>query len=191
MKKLLSIVILGVIILTACSNSTNNDLSIKPSKFSEETKHIIDILNKNVQFYDIQLNGKAKSHKLSIWRYIGDKWHEDVSVFGEIRFLGNQIAIEVNKDKWRVFINKGDGYEKTYCPISETEFNNSKSISIYKITSKRCIELNKEIPIYLKIGTDKKEIRVIDITKDFRNYECNAGLVVTLTLYDKEDKFNN
>ena len=46
--------------------------------------------------------------------------------------------------------------------------------------------LNKEIPLWVKIGTTANSMCVTDVTDDFRNAECNAGIAVTLTVSDVE-----
>lgn len=37
----------------------------------------------------------------------------------------------------------------------------------------------------MKVGTASNQMEVLDITQDFREMECNAGIAVTLTLSDE------
>ena len=67
----------------------------------------------------------------------------------------------------------------------ETQFDESMGIGGTKIDRETPIELNKEIPIWFKIGTITNSMKVMDITDDFRNAECDAGIAITLTASDK------
>ena len=67
----------------------------------------------------------------------------------------------------------------------ETQFDESMGIGGTKIDRETPIELNKEIPIWFKIGTITNSMKAMDITDDFRNAECDAGIAITLTASDK------
>ena len=72
-----------------------------------------------------------------------------------------------------------------YYPSLDTPFEESMGIGYSKIDREIPIELNKEIPICVKIGTSSNRMEVLDITEDFRKIECDAGIAVTITVSDE------
>ena len=52
------------------------------------------------------------------------------------------------------------------------------------MTQELPIELNKEIPICVKTGSSANQMTVMNITENFRNAKCEAGIAVTLTVSD-------
>ena len=70
-------------------------------------------------------------------------------------------------------------------PSLDTPFEESMGIGYSKIDREIPIELNKEIPICVKIGTSSNRMEVLDITEDFRKIECDAGIAVTITVSDE------
>jgi len=45
--------------------------------------------------------------------------------------------------------------------------------------------LNEETPILMKIGSKSGSMENYNITEDFRTMDCDAGVVVTLTVSDE------
>ena len=78
-----------------------------------------------------------------------------------------------------------NGHEKYSYPSLDTPFEESMGIGYSKIDREIPIELNKEIPICVKIGTSSNRMEVLDITEDFRKIECDAGIAVTITVSDE------
>ena len=68
-------------------------------------------------------------------------------------------------------------------PSLDTPFEESMGIGYSKIDREIPIELDKEIPICVKIGTSSNRMEVLDITEDFRKIECDAGIAVTITVF--------
>lgn len=187
MKKLLTIAICLVLIVlvTACSQTENYSMSIKPSEFSEETLKVLDLFDDELQFFNVKLNKTVKSYTMSVWVYRDGEWHEDGKTTGKIDFLSNQIAIKLTDNSYDLFVVDDSGHIKYSYPVLETDFENSMGIGGSRVDREIPIELNKEMPIWVKIGTDKNSMSVTDITEDFRNSDCNAGIAITLTVSDK------
>ena len=186
MKKIVILLIslVTILMMAGCSQKTNYDMSIKPSEFSEETLKVLELFDDELQFFDIKVDETAKSHTIAVWVYRDGKWHEDGKTYGEIEFLSNQIAINLSKDGYELFSIDDNGHT-SYSYMIETDFENSMGIGGSRIDREIPIELNKEIPIWVMIGTEGSSMRVMDITEDFRNSECNAGVAVTLTVSDE------
>lgn len=185
MKKLFAMMLFAAITLTACISAPPNGMSIKPSEFSEETKKVLEVFDDEIQFFDISLEETAKSHTMSVWLYQDGEWIESGGTTGGIDFLNGQIAIRLTDSSYDLYVIDESGHIKYSCPVLETEFENSTAIGGSKIDKVTTLELNKETPIWVKIGTDKNSMRVMDMTEDFRNTECNAGIAITLTISDK------
>ena len=45
--------------------------------------------------------------------------------------------------------------------------------------------LNEETPIWMKIGSETSSMENYNVTEDFRTMDCNAGVVITLTVSDE------
>lgn len=78
-----------------------------------------------------------------------------------------------------------NGHTSYASPAINTGFENSMGIGGSKIDRAIPIELNKGIPIWVKIGTESGKMSVMDITEDFRNNDCDAGIAVTLIVHVK------
>lgn len=184
MKKVLIALTLMATILIAGFTSSQHTMLIKPSKFSEQTKKALGLSNDEVQFFDITLDDTVKSHTLSVWVYSNGEWVGDRKTLGD-NFAFRQIAIGLNDSSYDIYDFHKEGYVKASCPILGTDFENCTVIQSAKIDEPTTIELNKETPIWVKIGTDKNSMRTIDITQDFRTYECKTGVAITFTASDE------
>lgn len=187
MKKLLHLVMVFLLILalTACSAGAPAAMSIQPSKFSEETKKVLDLLDDEMQFFDIRLDESIKSYTISVWAYRDGEWHEDGKIDVENIVPNGQIAIRLTESSCGLYVIDDTGHSKYGYPVIETDFENAVGIGGTRIEKETPIELHKEIPIWVKIGTDKSSMRAMDITENFRAYDCNAGVAITLIVSDE------
>lgn len=184
MKKLLIIFIFIPVLLTACSSLPKSGMSIKPSEFSKETKKVLEVFDDEVRFFNLSLDETAKSQTISVWVFRDGKWNEDGLTTGKIEALHSQIAIRLTNHSYDLYVLDKSGHVKYSYPALETDFENSMGIGGTIIDRTTTIELNKEIPIWVKVGTDQNSMRVTDITEDFRNSDCTAGIAITLTISD-------
>ena len=160
------------------------EMVIKPTKFSEETNKVLELIDNEIQFYDISINESAKSFEISIWNYVDEKWEQGSISYGEIEYLEEQIAIRITDSTYELFHISDTGHTKMKSDIQVT-FDNSTSIIKSKLSNEEKIELNKEIVIFYKIGTNKTSFSTSEFDEDFREFDCNAGIVVTITIFDK------
>ncbi len=185
MKKILILLFSFVIFLSACSKDEEYDMSIKPSEFSQETLKVLEILDDELQFFDINLNETAKSYSMSIWVYRDGEWQEDGKTYGNIDMLESQIAINLSKTKYELFsINENGHTSSSY--IIDSDFENSIGTTSKRLDSEIIIEIDKEIPLWVKIGTESNSMSILPLTEDFRDNECNEGVAITLTVFDEE-----
>lgn len=85
-----------------------------------------------------------------------------------------------------IYIPSNENGVKYSLSTVDTPFDESTGVGGTRIDREVPIVLNKEIPLWVKIGTTANSMRVTDVTDDFRNAECNAGIAVTLTVSDVE-----
>lgn len=142
-------------------------------------------MDDEIQFYDISLDDSVKSFAISFWVYRNGEWLEEGKSYGENDFLSKQIAIRLTDSNYEIYYIDDDGHEMISFPVSDSLFEESIGIGGTRIDQKTPIELNQEIPIWVKIGTASNRMEALAITEDFRKAECNAGIAVTLTVFDE------
>ena len=188
------VLVMGVMLmfsLSACTKDDNNtptEMIIKPSSFSKETTDVLKLFDDELQFFDITLNETAKSERITIWIYKDGEWVQAGHTTGAVNQLNRRIAIRLTETNYDLYSIEDTGYNKYSSSNLDTTFSESMGISRIRIDGETPIELNKEIPIVVKFGTDKDYMKVYDISEDFREYECNAGIAITLTVSDQEAK---
>lgn len=185
MKKLVIVMLFALTVLIACSSISKDTMSIRPSEFTKETAKVLELFDNELQFFDITLDETAKSYTMSVWVYCNGEWFEDGKIAGGIKFLSDQIAIRLTDSSFDLYVIDKNGHSKFSYPVLETEFENSNAIGVTKIDDVTLLELNKETPIWVKLGTDTRSMEVMDITENFRTSNCNAGIAITLTISDK------
>lgn len=176
----------GAVIDDSDSKNVYDDMYIKPSEFSQETIEVLKLFNDEIQFYDVSLNESAKSYDITIWIYRDGEWVDEGKTYGDVKFIGDRIALRLTENSCDIYnITKNEGYSKASYQLVETSFSNSMSKISRRIDNEEVLELNKEVPIWVKIGTDATSFSVSDFEKNFREIECSAGIVITLTVSDK------
>ncbi len=186
MKKIFMLLLslVTVFSVTGCSQNSNYDISIKASEFSEETLNVLELIDDELQIFDIKVDETVKSYSMSVWGYRDGQWHEDGNTYGNIEMLGGQVAIKLSETDCELFYINDNGHSSYSYPI-ETDFESSTSSGGSRIDEEIQIEINKETPIWVKTGTEESTFKVMNISEDFRNSECNAGVAVTLTFSDE------
>lgn len=187
MKKVLAIfLILITLSLSACTSPANqNTMSIRPSQFSKETQEVMKIFDDEVIFFDCNLNESVKYFSINLWAYQDGKWVSKGNTSGGIELLDNRIALRLMDNHFDLYTIDESGYCKYSADDIGTDFSVSTSILSKKITNPVPIELNIEIPLWVKIGTDKHGISLGE-AYDFRNADCNSGVALTVTFSDKQ-----
>ena len=188
MKKIIYALLAGLLIFTVCACSQNKQsaMYIKPSELSDETMEVLDLFDDEMQFFEIVFDETVKSYTISVWVYRNGEWVEGGMTGDNIDHLTWRIALRLTETGCDLYTIDEGGHIKYSVPTLETPFDESMGIGGTKIDREIPIALNKEIPIWVKIGTAANSMKIMDITDDFRNAECNAGVAITLTASDKE-----
>lgn len=192
MKKVIAFVMLLTCFsfLSGCNENVMEknqvSMSIKPSEFSEETLDVLKLFDDEIQFFDIQLNDTAKSFSISIWQYQEDQWCEIGTSSGQAEFLGNRLAIRLDDATYEIYHMDENGHSSIKSPALDLKLEDTMAKISWKIDQEEILEINKEKVILAKIGTNKNEFSTSIISTDFREIECDAGIAITLTIFDKE-----
>lgn len=186
MKKFICALLAGTLTfaLTACTQNEQTIMSIKPGEFSPETQEVFEWFTDEVELFDISLDETAKSHKLSFWIYRDGEWTEEGNLCEIIDCSTGKIALRLTDSSYDLCFIDENSHAKYDCPTTETTFENSEVTGITKIDKETPIELNKELPVWVKLGTNANTLDM-NINNDFRNIECSEGIAITLTVSDK------
>lgn len=187
MKKIFAILLaLTLLLLSSCGNAQQSDvITIKPTEFSAETQKVLELFDNETVFFDISVDETVKSQEIIIWVYKDGEWVQNGRTYGNVKSPRSQIAIRLTDTAYDLYEINENGHSKYSYPEIETDFSSSTSISSRRITSPTPIVLNEEIPLWVKLGTDKNSLSVRD---NFREADCNAGIAFTVTFSDKEAK---
>ena len=188
MKKWIPIIATGLLALSmsACGVQKQPQMTIRPSTFSEETKEVLSLFDDEIHFFDIELDDTAKSFHMAVWVYRNGVWEESARTEGQARFLGSRIAIRLTDNRYDLYTINESGHEKYSLPNLNAGLENCIAQGGEIIDREIPLVLHQETPIWVKIGTDTGSMRVGDITDDFRQIACSAGIAVTLTVSDQE-----
>lgn len=192
MKKSLSLILMLTCFITlfGCNNQNTQikqpAMIIKPSEFSQETLDVLKLFDDEIQFFDIQLDDTAKSFVISIWQYQDEQWSEIGTTSGQAEFLGNRIAIKLDETTYEIYHMDENGHSSIKSPALDLKFEDTIASIQWKVDQEEILKINEEKIIYAKVGTNKNEFSTSIISTDFREIDCDAGIVITLTLFDTE-----
>lgn len=174
--------------LTGCvdKQDTPKDMFVAPSEFSEETEKVLSIMDEEIMFFDYDLDETVKSMSIDIWEYEDGEWADIGGTYGNIEPNSKgQIALRITDSSYDIFNLKENGHSKSSYP-EVTDFKKPIATGGTRLSSPTAIKLNHEIPVWVKIGTDKDTMAINDISEDFREYYCTAGVAFTVTFSDKD-----
>lgn len=192
MKKIIAFVVLFTCFsfLSGCDGKTmeQNQLGmyIKPSTFSDETLEVLKLFEDEIHFFDIKLDDTAKSFAISIWQYQDDQWNEIGSSSGQSEFLGNRIAIRFDDTDYEIYHMDENGHSSIKSPALDLKFEESMTKIWWTVDQEESLGINQEKVLFVKVGTNKNEVRTSVMSTDFREVECDTGIAITLTIFDKE-----
>ena len=192
MKKIIAFVVLFTCFsfLSGCDGKTMEQIQlgmyIKPSTFSDETLEVLKLFEDEIHFFDIKLDDTAKSFAISIWQYQDDQWNEIGSSSGQSEFLGNRIAIRFDDTDCEIYHMDENGHSSIKSPALDLKFEESMTKIWWTVDQEESLGINQEKVLFVKVGTNKNEVRTSVISSDFREVECDTGIAITLTIFDKE-----
>lgn len=179
------VVMLFVLSLTACAKVEQKGMYIKPSEFTEETREVLDLFDDEVQFFDIVFDETVKSEIITVWVYRDGVWEESGKTYGPVEEQEKRIVIRLTENSYELYSIDESGHMKYTSPNLNTTFDESVAVIGSRVEGETKLIINEETPIWMKIGSKTSSMENYNITEDFRAMECNAGIVITLTVSDE------
>lgn len=174
-----------VLSLAGCGKTESKGMYIKPSEFTEETREVLDLFDDEVQFFDLVLDETVKSEIITVWVYRDGAWEECGKTSGPVGDLERRIAIRLTENSYEIYSMDESGHVKYTSPDLNTPFQESIATVASRVEGETMLVLNEEIPILMKIGSESSSMEGVNVTEDFRSMDCNAGVVVTITVSDE------
>ena len=178
-------VIISVLVLSACEKTEQKGMYIKPSEFTEETREVLGLFDDEVQFFDIVLDETVKSETITVWVYQDGTWEESGKTSGPVDTMERRIAIRLTENSYELYSMDESGHVKYTYPELNVSFDNSVAIIGSRVEGETQLILNEETPIWMKIGSETNSMENFNVTEDFRTMDCDAGVVITLTVSDE------
>ena len=162
-------------------------MTIRPSEFSEETKEVLDLIDADdeIRFFDIKLDDSVKSCYMTLWVYKNGEWKEAGQTKLAAELPQARMAVRLTENNCDLYLGDGNGSSKYSVPVLEGNLEDSVSKLDQIVDSEIPLELNKETPVWVKIGTNANSIEIGGNMDDFRQIDCDAGIAVTFTVSDK------
>ncbi len=181
MKRLLcvcSALIIVISMLSGCSESEET-MYIKPVEFSEETAEVLSLFDNEISFYDFLVDETVNSVSYDIWVYEDDLWVNYGKVQGNVSKIENRLAVKITDNVFTLYLIDENGHSTYTSPNLNVDFSET-SMQVFGWEKNPVdIEMNKEILIYSKYGTDESTFRTNDT--DFRSVVCDKGIAITAT----------
>ncbi len=185
MKKLIIPLLLMVVLIFGGCQEVLDPMTIAPSDLSEETLEILDLFNEEMFFLDINLDESIKSTTFSVWVYRDGEWVKSGETTGEVDTLSERIAIRILDDHYDLYKMDDTGHMKYSYTGLDVGFDEVTAKGSTRIDGKTSITEGEEIPLWVMIGTNSSSFSVLDIEDDFRQNECDAGIAVTMTVFNE------
>ena len=138
-----------------------------------------------VQFFDIVLDETVKSETITVWVYRDGVWEENGKTSGLVDTLERRIAIRLTENSYELYSMDESGHVKYTYPELNSSFDESVAIIGSMVEGETQLVLNEETTIWMKIGSESSSMENYNVTEDFRTIDCNAGVVITLTVSDE------
>ncbi len=184
-KFFLAFLLILTIVLVFLTTTTSEQMVISETEFSEETQDVLSLLDSELIFYDVIFDETVHSYSLNVWYHNGTEWVDYGGSSGLALHIDNQIAVQVTDDECISYRIDDNGYSKATIDL-EQNYNDYTTVVSNKIdTDPTTIVLNTEIPLYGKFATNENTFRSVGLDQNFRETECDMGIVVTLTVSDQ------
>ncbi len=166
------------IFLTGCSQK-EEAMIVKPTTFTEETTEVLSLFDDEIAFYDIVVNDSVEAVSFDVWVYEDDVWVNYGKTQSVVSNLNSKLAIKITDNSFSLYTIDDNGHTKYTTPNLDVNFTET-SMQVFGWERNAVdIELNKEILIYSKYGTNENTFSTND--SDFRSVVCDKGVAITIT----------
>lgn len=196
MKKIL-LFVLCMFLLTGCTSSkkenNNNSSSLNTISYTTIktplTQSVIGDTEADYPIFIYQLNKQLKSAIIQVWKK-EDKWKSIITSYEDNIYPDGQIAIILGDKSYDIYLI----HSKTENEIINYNFSqhyldsslNNKELMFANTLDNTKINTAKEIVLFSSLEYNNDKAPDLLEYLDFRNVDCNYGIVVTITFYDTE-----
>ena len=179
MKKFLIMICFALISVCSvgCSAENSTKMYIETAQLTDEAKGITELLgiDKNYDIYDFKLDDNVKSININLYELVDGAW-EKLSGGGYYAFDNSKGRIALGFDRigdgMTIAIQSEDGVSST---IHDSDIENEDNLGLTtsKLSEKKEIVYEEEIPLAIQIATSKNEISsyVVDYFYQPEEYE--------------------
>ena len=155
-------------------------MTITKTRFAQETEDILKLLELDGGFYDFKVDGTVNGFSMNVWVLTNGEWVSSGEINGKIENRQGQVGVQLLRDGCNFFQLNGGGHTK-YSVKYETGLNQCTATSRLSLGSEEItiIEAGKEQVLFLELGW--KDAANHQVTQDFRNSGCDAGVAATIT----------
>ena len=181
-KRILPLLLILLLSLTACGNQKDT-MSISVSGFSEETQEVLALFSDELMFFDYRTDDTVQSVSIDLWSCTDGEWASAGKVSGAMNGESTRLGLRLNEYACDLYQTEGSGYTKSSYP-SPVDFSAAQTAASSRLTSPTRIELNREIPLWVKWGSSQSALKTEGI-ENFRDVSCDLGIAVTITFSDQ------
>ncbi len=189
MKKFILIlaVVLMVLLVVSCDKkaveSEPEGMYIKPHIFSDGENKIINYLDAELKLWDIKLSDEIKSYELETIIYKNGKFQRGST--SAVNTTTNDYKFGFSQRDNKYFIievsESSESVKTSDEPIIFPEMATEETFLDKKVN----IENGKEIVLYSKIGYKEGKERAVKDSKDYKNLNCDTGIIIIAKFTDK------
>ena len=180
MKKLLSVILLALVLLTGCSKNSVPKMTIAPAKSYEDSLQLFGIPNQQVEFFDYAVDKTIQSLSINLWHFENGEWVCIGQNTGNLRERSGRIGVRMNADGCDLYLVDGDYHDAVHFPDVES-FESALSVFGIRLSLSTPIVAGQEIELRSKVGIGNAGSDLLPAFESFRSSDCDSGMAVTVT----------
>ena len=195
MKRLAALLVVMILLLSACGGKQNEPkgdesepsnhmvaMTMEKTAFSQETEDVLKLLEIDGGFFDFCVDESVNGFSMNVWVLTDGEWVSSGEINGKIENRQGQIGVQLLRDGCNFFQLNSAGHTK-YAVKYDTHLNECAVIgkmALDTMNGTPVIEAGKEQFLCLELGW-KSSSASVQMTEDFRNSGCDAGVAATIT----------
>lgn len=197
MKKTL-LFILCMMLLIGCTSpkvtNENNEKQISTldtisyTDKTNLTQKVVGDIKDDYPVYEYELSQLLKSASIQVWEK-ENQWENKITSYEDDIYSKGQIAIVLKDEAYNIHLIHSDTENSSVnYNVSQhysKSLNNHKIMSANVLDNKK-IEAGEEIVLFTVLGYKDDKPTQSQEYSDFKDIDCDYGVVITITFYDTE-----
>lgn len=195
MRRLTALLAAAMLLLAACGEkpetppedqSTERNsaatMTIAQTQFSQDTEEILKLLDLKGGFFDFAVDSSISGYSMNVWVLTNGEWVSSGEISGKIENKQGQVGIQLLEDGCNFYQLSDAGHTK-YSVKYDTHLKECSATGRKFLDTANqvvIIEPGKEQFLFLELGW-KDATAQTNVTEDFRNAGCDAGVAATIT----------